>query len=193
MYQLRTLGTLDLRDTSGAESRSVLTQPRRLALLTYLALGGQGRFLRRDTLLALFWDNQTLERGRASLSRAIYFLRHELGSGVVISRGAEEIALDPEWLWCDAAAFEANVEKQRLSEGLALYGGDLMPGFFVPRAGGFEEWLDQERARLRDRAAVAALDLSGEEERVGNPDQAVRWATRSVELAPFSESALRRL
>ena len=193
MYRLRTLGTLELRDASGAESRPVLTQPRRLALLAYLAIAGPHRYLRRDTLLALFWEDQPIDRGRASLSRALYFLRHELGPRVVISRGDDEVALDQDHFWCDAAAFHTEVGTRRLRDGLALYGGDLLPGFFAPRASGFEEWLELERARLRDRASAAAWELALEDERAGNRAEACGWAKRSAELARFSESAVQRL
>ena len=38
MIQLRALGVLDLRTADSAEIRQVLAQPKRAALLTYLAL-----------------------------------------------------------------------------------------------------------------------------------------------------------
>ena len=38
MLRLRILGTLDFRNSDGSELGHVLTQPRRLALLVYLAV-----------------------------------------------------------------------------------------------------------------------------------------------------------
>ena len=35
MIRLRTLGAVDLKDSEGCELRPLLTQPKRLALLTY--------------------------------------------------------------------------------------------------------------------------------------------------------------
>jgi hypothetical protein len=52
MIELRVLGTLDLRDGAGREVRRVLSQPKRLTLLVYLALTRATH--RRDALLALF-------------------------------------------------------------------------------------------------------------------------------------------
>ena len=38
MIRLRTLGPLDLRGSDGEELRTILAQPKRVALLAYLAL-----------------------------------------------------------------------------------------------------------------------------------------------------------
>ncbi|HKP27954.1 MAG TPA: BTAD domain-containing putative transcriptional regulator [Gemmatimonadales bacterium] len=185
MFRLRILGTIDLRKADGSELSHVLTQPRRLALLVYLAVARPRGFHRRDTLLALFWSEQPLERARASLSRALYFLRHELGPGVLISRGDEDIGVNPDLLWCDAVALE--------EEGPSLYRGDILTGFFVPGARGFEEWLEQERLRVREQAAGAAALLAEDAVAAGNLARAEKWGRRSLELSPFSESALQRL
>ena len=40
MIELRTLGAIDLRHTDGTPIQAVLAQPRRLALLVYLAKAG---------------------------------------------------------------------------------------------------------------------------------------------------------
>lgn len=193
MLRLRTLGSVDLRSGDGRELRAVLTQPRRLALLVYLTLAIPRAFQRRDTLLALFWADQSLDRARASLSRAIYFLRQQLGPDALISRGDEEIGLHPERVWCDAVAFADALHGRRFREALAWYGGDLLPGLFAPDAAGFEDWLEQERARLREQAAAGAREQAALEEQAGNLSAAVEWARWSVERTPFSEVALRRL
>ena len=122
MYRLRTLGSLELRDVDGVEVRPVIAQPRRAALLAYLAIASSGSFHRRDRLLPLFWPEQDAERARAALNRAIYFLRRELGADVIISRG-DEVAVDATRLWCDARAFETAIQNAELPEALALYRG----------------------------------------------------------------------
>lgn len=48
MFRLLTLGRLDLTDPDGREITSILTQPKRLALLSYLAVTNSARFRRRD-------------------------------------------------------------------------------------------------------------------------------------------------
>jgi serine/threonine-protein kinase len=55
VIRLRTLGALELRGRGGQELRAVLAQPRRMALLAYLALATPRSYHRRDTVLALFW------------------------------------------------------------------------------------------------------------------------------------------
>ena len=54
MIALRTLGALDLSASDGRDVLAVLRQPKRCALLVYLALAGPERFRRRDTVVALF-------------------------------------------------------------------------------------------------------------------------------------------
>src|SRR5215212_10529857 len=106
MIELRTLGVLDLRGGDGQEFRAVLQQPKRLALLVYLAVASRTRrFHRRDALLALFWPELDTDHARAALRRSLYFLRRSLGDDVVEGRGDEEVGVAEERLWCDAAAF----------------------------------------------------------------------------------------
>ncbi len=128
MSELRTLGALELRAAGGGVLESVLAQPKRIALLVYLAVAAPGRLHRRDALLALFWPEADEARARNSLSQALHFLRRSLGEGVLVSRG-EEIGLDPAQLWCDAVAFEQVLDAGQLAEALRLYRGEFLPGF----------------------------------------------------------------
>lgn len=103
VIELRTLGPVELRASDGSEVTKVLQQPKRLALLVYLALASPGGFHSRDTLLATFWPDLSEKRARNALNKSVHFLRsHLLGGESVISRGATELGLDPEWMWCDA-------------------------------------------------------------------------------------------
>jgi DNA-binding SARP family transcriptional activator len=193
MIRLRTLGTLDLTQSDGPELRAVLSQPRRMALLVYLAVATPRGFHRRDHLVTLFWPEDDIERARASLNRAIYFLRRELGDGVVLSRGAEELGLNFERLWCDAAAFDDALDRLELTVALELYRGDLLPGFFASRAEGFERWLETARSHVRERAAAASWSAAAELESRGDLTGAAVLARRAAELAPFDEVGVRRL
>ena len=73
MIRLRTLGALDLRAVDGEELRTVLAQPKRFALLAYLAVATPRGAHQRDTLIALFWPEQDSEHARNALSRACIF------------------------------------------------------------------------------------------------------------------------
>src|SRR5215213_4772070 len=107
MIELRTLGVLDLRGGDGQEFRAVLQQPKRLALLVYLAVASPRRFHRRDALLALFWPELDTEHARAALRRSLYFLRRSMGAEVIVARGDEEVGLASDGFVCDVTRFEA--------------------------------------------------------------------------------------
>ncbi len=191
MIELRTLGTLDLRN--GEELRSILAQPKRTGLLCYLALARPHGFHRRDKLLALFWPETDTEHGRASLRQAVRFLRRSLGEEAVLSRGDEELALGTGVVLCDARAFEEALAAGEIDRALALYGGDLLPGFYVEGAPELEHWLERERTRLRERAVAGAWALAEERERAHDGAGAAEWGRRASAMAPADDAGLRRL
>ena len=193
MIELQTLGVLDLRTPDGGEVPSVLAQPKRLALLVYLAFANSRRFRRRDTVAALFWPELDQDHARGALRQSLRFLRRALGDAAIVTRG-DEIGVDPTVLWCDALAFEAACGAGEPSEALGLYRGDLLDGFHVADAAPeLEEWLEQERRRLRALAAAAADQRTVAASAAGDRTAAVTWARRAAELAPYDEERLRRL
>jgi DNA-binding SARP family transcriptional activator len=111
MFRLTTLGRLDLRADGQPPLDEALAGPKRVALLTILALHG-GNFVRRDTILALLWPELDTDRARHSLRQAVYLLRREFKTDVIARRGEEELAIDPALLWCDAVAFQELVRRQ---------------------------------------------------------------------------------
>ena len=100
MIELQTLGGLDLRDAKGHELHVVLRQPKRFALLAYLAVATPRGFHRRDTLLGLFWPELDQEHARNALNQAVHVLRDSLGREVITSRG-EELGLASRAITCD--------------------------------------------------------------------------------------------
>jgi DNA-binding SARP family transcriptional activator/TolB-like protein len=193
MIELRTLGLLDLRGPDGREVRSVLAQPKRLALLVYLATGAPGGFARRDTLLGLFWPESDDERARGALRQAVRYLRSSLGAGTIVNRAEDELGIAQGTLSCDAVELRAAVARGEHEAALDLYRGDLLEGFFVSDAPKFERWLDGERTALRKLAAGAAWALADRAVDAGDDPAARKWAGRAVELAPHDESGVRRL
>ncbi|HEY7635321.1 MAG TPA: bacterial transcriptional activator domain-containing protein [Gemmatimonadales bacterium] len=194
MIQLRVLGRLDLADAEGRELRSLLAQPKRLALLVYLALATPRQFSRRDSLMALFWPDLDEDHARGALRQAIRFLRKELVSGVVVSRGEDELGIDSAIFRCDAAEFDEACDHSNWSRALELYRGDLLAGTYIADGSTeLEHWVERKRAGLRSRAAAAAWSLVAVAERAGDPVAAVPWARRAVELSPDDEAGVRRL
>jgi serine/threonine-protein kinase len=193
---LQMLGRLDLRAALGDSLTSVLRQPKRVALLAFLAARPEAGYLRRDTILGVFWPDVEPERGRHSLRQALYVLRRELGTHVIRARGTEEIGLNPDAILCDAARFEVLARSGEAAEAMRLYAGELLPGFFLDDAPEFEHWLAVERVRYRRTAAALAWRLADEAAKEGGQGghrEASRWAREAVELDPFDEAALHRL
>src|SRR5688572_15403439 len=118
MILLRTLGAFDVIAPDRLEASAVLAQPKRFALLVYLAVAARGEYVRRDTLLALFWPEADQEHGRRVLRQTIYKLRQSLGTHTITSRGAEELGVDPAILSCDVLAFEQALAAGRTAEAI---------------------------------------------------------------------------
>src|SRR5713101_7599654 len=116
MIELRMLGRLSLTSADGRDVRALLGQPRRLALLAYLAAARPQGFHRRDSLLALFSPELDQEHARAALRQALQVLRANLGAETVASRGDEEIGLDFAHISCDVAAFQRAIADDALRE-----------------------------------------------------------------------------
>jgi DNA-binding SARP family transcriptional activator/tetratricopeptide (TPR) repeat protein len=116
-----------------------------------------------------------------------------LGAEVVTTRGAEEVGLDADAIWCDVVAFRAAIDDGRLDDAMRLYRGDFLPGFFLSDTPEFERWVDRERAALRSRAISTARELSAREERAGHAIPAVEHARRALSLEPLDETSVRRL
>jgi DNA-binding SARP family transcriptional activator len=68
MITLRALGGIGLTAADGRDFDGLLAQPKRLALLVYLASPRPGTWHRRDTLLGVFWPD--LETGKARTAQA---------------------------------------------------------------------------------------------------------------------------
>src|SRR6267378_3654862 len=113
VVEFRILGALNLLGPGGRELTPVLAQPKRVALLAYLAAATPRRPHRRDSLVALFWPELDQEHARAALRQALHGLRHALGDGVFMTRGDEDIGLYQEQIRCDVGEFEGWLEDER--------------------------------------------------------------------------------
>lgn len=168
-----------------------MAQPKRLAVLAYLAIGAN-TYYRRDTLLAVFWPELDQFAARRALRNTLYQLRLALGEDVFVSRGDDEVMIGA-GVWCDVVALRDAVAASRHDEAAALYRGPLLDGFHIDNVGeAFEEWLDRERTRARELALRALGVLSDTAERDGRPADVARWTTRASELAPFDERWIRQ-
>lgn len=191
--QLRLLGAADLRDRDDHEVGAVLAQPRRLALLAYLAVAAPQDFHRRATLVAMFWPEHDELHGRAALRQALHFLRRALGPDTLRTRGAEEVRLDERAWWCDVTAFDTAIMAGQPELAVELYRGDLLEGFYIADGENFEPWIEGHRSRLL-RAYTTALETIaiGFEERGEHGTAAAYWH-RLVARVPEHGRAVLRL
>jgi len=190
---LRVLGALRLSTDDGREADALLRQPKQLALLAYLSLPRPGTWHRRDSLLGVFWPELDQSRARTSLRSALYALRRQLTDGTIRTRGDDDVSIDPALLSSDAGLMLDDLEAGRHHDALGHYTGDLMPGFFVAGAEGFEPWLARERTRFRNLAQKAASVLTDRLESAGDFNAALEMARRAADLNPNDEAAVRRL
>jgi DNA-binding SARP family transcriptional activator len=191
MIDLHVLGTLDVGAASPNGARHLVTQPKRLALLVYLALAEPTGLHARDRLLALLWPEADDRSSRHSLRNALHSLRQALGEDAIVTRGEAFVGLDFQRLRCDALELRAHVAAGRLDDAVALWAGELLPGFHVSDVPEFERWLDQQRVDLFRAVRAAAWKRCAALEGAGVPElDATRFAYR---LDPGDEPGARRL
>jgi Tol biopolymer transport system component/DNA-binding SARP family transcriptional activator len=193
MIELRVLGEIRLLADDGADVDALLRQPKRLALLSYLASPAPGTWHRRDMLLALFWPELDTAHARTSLRNALYVIRQTLGDSVLRNRGDEEISIDPDVLRTDLSIVWAALRDGRIDEALANYTGELLPGLFPSDSEGFQRWLDSERARLKVSVSTAAMAKVDQLERAGDVAGALAIARKVTEINADDETVVRRV
>src|SRR5438045_8821803 len=125
MIELLLWWTLDLKGTDGRAVHAILAQPKRLALLAYLALHTDSG-ARRDTVVALFWPDLDTAHARGAMRQSLRFLRRELGDGILNGHSDEAIAFEPATVWCDVVAFEQACNGGQAAQALQLYRGAFL-------------------------------------------------------------------
>jgi DNA-binding SARP family transcriptional activator len=179
VIRLHTLGQIELPVGEDGDVNALLSQPKRLALLCYLAIPKPGTMFRRDTLLGVFWPEDS-EYPRGALRQALSHIRKVLGPDVLVSRGSHEIGLNPDLFWCDVAAFEQALDAGNRTEAVELYNGELLTGFYLSNTPEWEHWLDGQRARLTRRFAETLEQLAIAASDSGDTQAAVRWWQKLV-------------
>jgi serine/threonine-protein kinase len=182
---------LNLFSSDGREITPVLSQPKRLALLVYLAVAKPGEMVRRDTLLSLFWPERDDTHARNALSQSLSFLRRNLPERILIGRGTEEVGLAPGLLRVDTVDLDAAIREERWSDALGFYGGEFLQGFYITEAWGFGEWAEEEREKWRELAAGAAWSLAHQQITGNALVEAERTAQRAMSLVWSDETPVR--
>ncbi len=191
MIDLRLLGAVEIQAGRPDDGRPELTQPKRVALLVYLALAEPSGLHSRDRLLAMLWPEADDRSARHSLRNALHALRQALGDGTIVTRGEAWIGLDFRVIRCDVLELRAHLAAGRVEEALALWKGELAPGFAVSGAPDFEQWLEEERAALAHAVRAAAWSRADSLKGSGRDELAA--VRRAVRLDPGDEPGVRRL
>jgi predicted ATPase/DNA-binding SARP family transcriptional activator len=167
-------------------------------LLAYLAYY-PGRPHPREALAELLWPGTAPEVGRHNLRQALLSLRRQLepsgaalGGASVFLAHRDTVQLSPT-VTTDVAEFEAGLQAaaraaspaarvETLARAVALFQGDLLPGFH-------EDWLLGERERLAEACQSALRQLICFYEEAGDFDQALQYGLRAVAIDPLREAA----
>ena len=192
MIELRLLGPQSIRRSDGHEFGNLPAQPKRFALLAFLALE-DGSLQRRDSIAAMFWGESDQQAARRALRSTLFNLREALGDGVIASQGDELLGVDPSMITTDVARLREAFAAGRFEEAADLYRGELLSGIHFPNAGeAFEEWLSARRRATLDTVIAAMRALADRATAADDADKAAYWAARALALVPGDEVLLRR-
>lgn len=173
-WRLRLLGTVQAVD--GVERIERFPARAVAALLARLALYPE-RAHAREELVELLWPGVAPDVGRNRLRQTLSTLKSLLEprdrpGATVVRADRLHLRVVPGTLDCDARRFARLAVDGRDGEALALYGGELMPGFY-------DEWIEAERRRLADLHDALAGRAAASPPR--------RSAAPSVSAAPESD------
>jgi DNA-binding SARP family transcriptional activator/Tfp pilus assembly protein PilF len=188
---LRTLGAAAAFRADGSRIEGLTPESKRFAVLLRIALAGS---CRRDELAVMLWPDLDQEHARGALRQSLRYLRQAIGSGTILNRGDEELALAPGEVCCDAAEFERAIGEGRAWDAWELYGGDFLETVYVSGASPeFADWMDAQRLRLRRLASRTAWRLADDIVASGDIPRGTDFARRACLLAGDSETDVARL
>jgi predicted ATPase/DNA-binding SARP family transcriptional activator len=162
------------------------------SLFAYLILNA-GQAQRREKLSGLLWPGSSEENARSNLRHELWRLRKSLDSNgesyflvddITITFNPQiEYRLDTQLL--ENARLE-NSTAETLIKALAVYRGELLPGFY-------DEWISAERTRLAaafEARITRLLEILLAE---GRWDETVEWGQNWISLGQWPETAYRAL
>jgi DNA-binding SARP family transcriptional activator len=185
MLSIRLFGEVELR--CDGELLPPLDSARAESLLAYL-LVHRGARVPRQRLAFLLWPDSPERQARTNLRHVLHTLRRALPHPDTYIEATDRIlAWRPDAPFTlDVAEFEAALGAGDDAAAVAIYRGDLL-------AGGYEEWVGDERERLR-HAQLAALErLAAQAEAEERAQDAIAHAERLLRQDPLREEQCRRL
>lgn len=175
----------------------------RKSLGIFLYLVGQKKAIERQELVSLFWPDVSTTSGLQSLRALLYRYPSPVKKCLEISD--QQIKFKLENVWLDTAQFEENLNfadqvwqkeqalkktiRSLLEQAIELYSGEFAAGFDLADHPEFMGWLVQERQRYQQLAFDSACQLLRHYYQHSKWEEAMRIATESLRISPFSEDA----
>jgi DNA-binding SARP family transcriptional activator len=157
------------------------------ALLAHLAVSRRPR--PRDALADLLWPDADLERARGALRRTLSTLRSGIGAEHVEATRDHVRLVRGDGLRVDVDEFRRLREAGDLAAAVGEYRGDLLEGFAVRDAPGFEDWCAAEAEALRRELMATLAALAVRQESAGDLPAATASVRRWLDLDPLHEPA----
>jgi predicted ATPase/DNA-binding SARP family transcriptional activator len=194
ILRVEMLGTFEAKARGGVISKF---RTRRVAmLLAYLALHTK-RVHTRDEIAELLWPDAEEATSRRNLRQALHSLRKvleppALPSGSILKVEQSLISLNLDAIITDIAEMETLIESAKdsnhpneklsqLKQAIALYKGDLLPGFD-------ELWVMNERFRMED-LYLSTLKLTVSEcINYSETDDAIQYLRLAIAKEPLDEN-----
>ena len=185
--QLRLLGCLRLEATDAAHHQ-LNQRPRLLGLLAILAVA-RSDGVSRDRLMALLWPESDAPKARNALNQSVFAVRQALGESALVSEGAS-LRLDEQTLPSDVGLLFDAASEGRDDDVLSLAAGDFLDGAHVVPGDGFERWVDERRAAIRQTILVSLRRLADRARREGHTDRLVSALRRRIAFTPLETDAV---
>ncbi len=193
-----TIRLLGLPEISGRAVGPEQPSPVVFHLLAYLLINASNT---RTSVCTAFWPDAAERQARRRLSTAVWRLRKYFeavpcgGDRVVVTSGDRLAFRANPPFWADITAFDAIVGRAGdddpddvadLERAVEWYRGDLLEGCY-------EEWLLPDRERYRQRLITGLERLADWHHRRGNPERAIHYGLRLLDLDPLRESIHRAI
>jgi DNA-binding SARP family transcriptional activator/pimeloyl-ACP methyl ester carboxylesterase len=190
----------------GGERMSLRFQ-KELALLIYLAVTNRSHT--RLALATLFWPEHEQARALASLRRALYQIKVDVGEDILDLKGgmirlstAVDLRVDTRSFLAAAHLCREHVHPPQapfasciaaLEAAVRLYVDDFLAGFSIPDSSQFDDWQFFEREGLRAECLRVLTMLTAYYEHQKSYDQAIDMARLWLIREPYHEPAHRAL
>lgn len=150
------------------------------ALLYYVLIR---RRAARGEAASLLWEEVDTAAALKNLRHAVYTIRKGLGFDIFTPGQNAALELDP------AVDIRCDVWDLLEQGDLSAYAGEFLEGFSIPRAGIFDDWLQEQRGLLQTQYLKNLLAQEREALTQGDLTRAESLGTKYVHLDPLEESA----